>query len=89
MLNFIGGSLMSNEKNSRKLDPNKTNMGWGLSWILNHPELTYVFLGMDLIEQIDENRVIGNKIKAYQKNLIKLKKEFEGHFFGFNVSFIK
>ena len=60
------------EKIFRNSNPNKTNAEWGLSWILNHPEITCVFSGMNAIEQIDENITIGNKVKANSMSLEEL-----------------
>ncbi len=57
----------------KKSNPNKTNAEWSLSWILNHPEITCVFSGMNAIEQIDENIAIGNKVKANSMSPEELK----------------
>ena len=47
----------------RKNDPNRSNADWALSWILNQPEITCVFSGMNDINQVKENVNIANKVK--------------------------
>ena len=62
---LLAGKMPENvEEIFKKSNPDKTNAEWSLSWILNHPEITCVFSGMNAIEQIDENIAIGNKVKA-------------------------
>lgn len=46
----------------KKNNPQKTNAEWSFEWILNHPEITTVFSGMNSIEQIDENIAIAERI---------------------------
>lgn len=56
----------------KKADPSKTNSEWSISWILNHPEITCVFSGMNNIAQIDENIAIGNSVEPHSMSLEEL-----------------
>ena len=56
----------------KKADPSKTNAEWSISWILNHPEITCVFSGMNNIAQIDENIAIGNSVEPHSMSLEEL-----------------
>lgn len=47
----------------KRVDPDKTAAEWGLSWVLNHKEVSCVLSGMGNLEQIQENIEIAKKVK--------------------------
>ena len=52
------------EKIFKNENSEKTNAEWSFEWILNNPEITTVFSGMNSIDQINENIAIANRVTA-------------------------
>lgn len=60
------------EKIFKNKDPDRTNVDWAISWILNQPEISCVFSGMQSIENINENIEIANRVDVGSMSLDEL-----------------
>ncbi|WP_026507136.1 aldo/keto reductase [Butyrivibrio sp. MC2013] len=86
-----GGRLANLPEGARrefeKVDPDRTNVDWGLRWIWNHPEVTVVLSGMNDIRQVSENvrtaseampgSLSETELDAYKKVLAVLEKSIK------------
>jgi predicted aldo/keto reductase-like oxidoreductase len=48
----------------RQAHPWKTEAGWGLEWVLNHPEVSVVLSGMSALEHVQENIAVASRAEA-------------------------
>jgi len=74
-------------KEFEKINPDRSNVDWGLRWIWNHPEVTVVLSGMNDIDQVQQNcktaetsaanSLTDTELSAYERVLDQLRKSIK------------
>ena len=61
---LVDGITPAAQELFRQAHPWKTEAGWGLEWVLNHPEVSVVLSGMSALKHVQENIAVASRAEA-------------------------